>query len=579
MLRLVWIFLLLQTALFSLEIDNRSSFNELLSHSEIYKDSTRTESISTIQNKNFEPNRKTILTFGYSPNFDVWIKFKLTNNTDNRVEKIIEYTNPLTTHIDFFEEQNLKKRDGLLNVSKDRFSLNPILKVTLEPHQSKVFFIKASSNITTLIIELNLWSPERFFHHDISNQMKLNFLLGAMIIMLFYNFLVFIKTRELTHLYLILFFATVTFHHSIYKGIATIHLPLGSMSYLINCFSCIVAIPIIFLALFTQRILELKQYPIVNNILNSLLILYPIVIIVISTTETHQYRSLFLAIILLYLFIVSIYALLKRNRQAYFVFISLILFETSGIFMYLSSLGIYDLFIDHYYGEIAWLLVIVIFSSKVLTSKMNALQEEKRGRKINEILLKEAKHRATNNIQTILNLLLFQKENMEDKKIKEVLTDFENRVIATTKVSSLLEKDMSRVNIDEHLSLITENIKKGFKQEYITINIHNNIATMDLENIKYCSLIINEAVTNAFKHAFKDSSNGEIDILLNEKGESYHLTIKDNGSGFRAKVKDRTEGGLYLIELLAIWQLRGSLKIKKENGVEIDIVWRKSEKR
>lgn len=39
MLKIIWIILLLQSSLFSLELDNKTTFNELLSHTEIYEDS------------------------------------------------------------------------------------------------------------------------------------------------------------------------------------------------------------------------------------------------------------------------------------------------------------------------------------------------------------------------------------------------------------------------------------------------------------------------------------------------------------------------------------------------------------
>jgi hypothetical protein len=79
-----------------------------------------------------------------------------TNSTSNSIEKIIEYDNPLTSSVEFFEEKRLIKKDGLLHRAKERQSLHPILKITVKPHRSKEFYIKVSSKITTLIIKLNL---------------------------------------------------------------------------------------------------------------------------------------------------------------------------------------------------------------------------------------------------------------------------------------------------------------------------------------------------------------------------------------------------------------------------------------
>lgn len=61
-------------------------------------------------------------------------------------------------------------------------------------------------------------------------------------------------------------------------------------------------------------------------------------------------------------------------------------------------------------------------------------------------------------------------------------------------------------------------------------------------------------------------------MSLNNFIINYHLNIRDNGSGFRDKAKTDSLG-LSIIKSLALLQLEGSLDIKQESGVEIDIVW------
>lgn len=573
MLRLIWILLLLIESLFALEIDDSVTFNELLSHSEIYKDHNRSENIRTIQNRKFEPNDKALKGYGYSPNFDVWIRFTLTNKTAHTIEKIIEYNNPLTSYVDFFEKGVLKKRDGLLNLSIDRFSLNPILEITLKPYESKEFLIKASSKITTLIIGVNLWNTKDFYQKEMYNQILLALFFGAMVITILYNLIVFLATRELSYLYYVLFFASVSFHHIIYEGVASLYLFSNqSIVTLITYSSVIVAMPTIFLALFTQNILILKQYPRLNKILNYLLILYPIFIITIQITHLYQYRSSFFVVILLFLFFVTCYSLIKKNREARFIIVGWVLFVSSGVLMYLSSRGIYHIFTSYpYLTEFSLVLEIIVFSL-ALASKIKMLNQEKLLSQKRALLLRELNHRVKNSMQTILSFLLLQKDKIEDKKIEDILTNLENRILATADLYSLLhtQENMVVVNTDEYFSLIVENIKNSFKQENIKIDIHSDII-MDSEYVVYCGLIVNEAVTNSFKYAFQNKSSGQIDISLYKNKNNYHLNIKDNGSGFKDKAENSL--GLDIIETLALLQLEGSLDIKKDNGVEIDIEW------
>jgi len=71
-------FLLFFTNLYAnsvISINEETKFLELLSNSEIYIDKNKNLAIEDIITSNikFEKNNKNILSYGYSPNFDVWI--------------------------------------------------------------------------------------------------------------------------------------------------------------------------------------------------------------------------------------------------------------------------------------------------------------------------------------------------------------------------------------------------------------------------------------------------------------------------------------------------------------------------
>lgn len=152
MYRLIF-FVLLSNYILAFDINEQVPFNELLSHSQVYIDKTKSATIENIQDKNFKPNNEKILGFGYSPDFNVWIRFTLTNTSQQTIHKIIEYGNPLTSHIAFYEANTgkLLMKDGLLATAKDRKSIHPIFKITLQPNESKTFYIKAYNYFSLLI--------------------------------------------------------------------------------------------------------------------------------------------------------------------------------------------------------------------------------------------------------------------------------------------------------------------------------------------------------------------------------------------------------------------------------------------
>lgn len=99
---------------------------------------------------------------------------------------------------------------------------------------------------------------------------------------------------------------------------------------------------------------------------------------------------------------------------------------------------------------------------------------------------------------------------------------------------------------------------------------------MNAKDTTTCCYIVNEAVCNAFKYAFRGLPSGEIKISLEETKEEYTLKIKDNGEGFKNKRENGT--GLEIIKKLATLQLDGSLKIEQKRGVMLEIKWSKDEK-
>ena len=227
------LFFLCTDILFSLNIENSVEMNNILLDSKIYIDKSSSLTIEDIQDKTFEVINKKSLSFGYSPDFTVWIKFRLENKSDKKIDKIIEYANPLTIDVTFFDlESNQTHKDGLIHISPNRESLNPIFAITLEPHSSKTFYFKVYSHITTLIVSVNLWDEKSFYKHEIKYQFILAMFFGAMGIIILYNFLIYWDTKEIAYLYYVLFFLSITIHHILYLGLAGLYLLLMELFYL-----------------------------------------------------------------------------------------------------------------------------------------------------------------------------------------------------------------------------------------------------------------------------------------------------------------------------------------------------------
>ena len=90
-------------------------------------------------------------------------------------------------------------------------------------------------------------------------------------------------------------------------------------------------------------------------------------------------------------------------------------------------------------------------------------------------------------------------------------------------------------------------------------------------------LLVNELVTNAIKHAFKDRNSGKVRVTFAEAEDGYHLMVADNGSGIDENLA-RKGGGSRIVEALA-QQLSGELEISREGGTSWSITVRHSIRR
>jgi len=593
----------------SISVDNNISQYELLSQSEIYIDNTKSLSFEEIDTMSieFQSIDKTQLSFGYSPDFNVWIKFTLENRTNKDLFKILEYENSMTTHITLFDTQtNEVFKDGLFQINKNRKTVNPIFELRLKPYESKTYYLKISSYITTMIIKLNLWEVHSFYREELKHQSILELFFGAMFILAVYNLFVYFFTKDKSYLFYVLYIFGVISHHLMYVGIGYIYLLKPSwIEYIIHLSSFIVALPIFALAFFTKSFISLRQYPKLNKILEIYLWIFPFLVSLFVLTDfLNKYRNIFTVILLLYLVFLAIYASLKKNRQAYFILVGWLIILIGGMSMYLSSTGVLNIYKHYpYIVETAFILEATLFAI-ALADKINRLQKEKENinqrfiaqqesekerltlevknktRDLQEalnkqtILLKELNHRVKNNMQTIISLLRLQADEVDDEQIEGIFITIQNRINAMSHLHELLYKqaDITHINAHEYFASVIDGLQNSYENE---IDIYYDIQVeLDVEQAISCGLILNELVVNSFKYAFEDEAdNGIINIELYKEKDIFYFNISDNGKGYNPTTSSHSFG-LTLVNNLVTNHLKGIIQIDTNKGVKTQIKWK-----
>jgi hypothetical protein len=383
MYRYIFCVLFLSLSLFAKVVTVGESHHaiSILQSSETYIDTTKSLSLEDIKQKKFTPSSKKNLSYGYSPDYDVWVKFTLKNSTNKKVSKLLHYKNPLSTHIDFYDGNSVYK-DGLFQRSS-RVTLTPTFQIELEANESKTYYLKTHAYITPLIIKLELVNNEKFQKSEMIHQVILALFFGAMLVLTIYNFFIFIFTKEVSYFYYVLYILGVILHQLSYTGSGYVYLLNQQLTYeAFEYLAIIVGFPAFALALFTKSFLQIDKYKILCNILDILVILLVVSMVVIVIFDLDKYRSIVPLVLTLYLFFITLWSAIKRNKQAYFILFGWSVLIVAIVLLYLSSMGKFDIFNRFpYIVEVAFLSEAIIFSI-ALAYRIRVL-EGKKIRRIN----------------------------------------------------------------------------------------------------------------------------------------------------------------------------------------------------
>ncbi|WP_265943953.1 sensor histidine kinase [Dechloromonas sp. A34] len=224
--------------------------------------------------------------------------------------------------------------------------------------------------------------------------------------------------------------------------------------------------------------------------------------------------------------------------------------------------------------------MMVLASIVDITERQRAQQKLESALQEKTILLNEVHHRVKNNLQVISSLLNLQATHTSDPRLRAALGESQSRVRAMALTHQLLyeRKDYSRIDLGEYLERLAQSLWGTYHESRANVVLARALPDerqfVDFDRAISCGLVVNELVTNAFKHAFADGRGGEIRIELQESADELVLIVADDGAGLPegfdlAKVSSL---GLQLVPLF-VEQIGGRFSLEPRPGVRFAMVF------
>ncbi len=217
-----------------------------------------------------------------------------------------------------------------------------------------------------------------------------------------------------------------------------------------------------------------------------------------------------------------------------------------------------------------------IQDQKLREEKSKADQQIRDSLEEKEVMLKEIHHRVKNNLAVISALLTLQSDYVKDEEAKKLFLESVGRIKTMALIhEKLYQSEMfARVEMEDYIRQLVKTIQETYEEESGKIAVHLDCdnAVLDITKAIPCGLIVNELLTNAYKHAFRGRESGNIHLKLKKDNETEEcqLQVLDDGAGLPEEVLagKSTSLGFNIIRGLAR-QLSAELHMTGHDGAHV----------
>lgn len=555
-----------------------------------------------------------------------WIKFRIENNLDTDIKKIIRFMDMRVDKLSVYSQsEDLITEIGefvAFDSRKYQYESKIAFDVTIPAQQANTYYIHVDSK-NSYDLSYQVLDEPSYIQLMFTTKQMYAFYFGIMIVMLVYNFIVYLFIREKVFLIYVAYHVVLLINMMYYSGyIVMYHEPSADNMSKAGVPGVLIAISNLLAIFFIYHFLNLKETsPRFYKVLQFFGALFFILFLAMLFLGKAYYLPRITVALMMPLSIVLLLAgfylaFVKKSTLALFYSLSWIMMMLGVIITALLSEGLIPrLFITDYAFQIGSIFEVTLLSMG-LSYRYNEQQREiykkdAQLRSINanlektietrtkelylsneklkdsiiykqnllrdrEVLFKELYHRVKNNLQVVISILGMQSKRLVSDESKEVLQEANGRIKSMALIHEKLQNsdDLNSVDMQDYIESLLKDVLKGYALgDSIKVQVNSENLYLPLEHVSPIGLILNELTSNSLKHAFDATTKASIEVtLVCQNDKQYILSYKDNGKGFDQAKQQKSLGSL-LIETLSTKQLHGTMTTNGDSGFYYEVIF------
>ncbi|EJZ18679.1 PAS domain S-box protein (plasmid) [Rhizobium sp. Pop5] len=181
-----------------------------------------------------------------------------------------------------------------------------------------------------------------------------------------------------------------------------------------------------------------------------------------------------------------------------------------------------------------------------------------------QIMLREMSHRVKNSLALVAAMLAMQARSAKQEEVGQALRDAEARVGTIAEVHDQLwrQPHTETVDLADFLSSLCQRLQQTTSSHVLSVDA--DPCPVDADRAIQIALLVNELVTNAFKHAYADAA-GAVTVSAHSIGDEIRLEVADGGKGLPPEMSSAENDGKSLgmkIVRALVQQLKAELHIE-----------------